>query len=86
MRHMAIYEHYRGLPTGNSQWVLVQPPDSFKARVTEYLTSDMIASLSPGSSRLTGAQTLLHCMFLSAAESCWRDYLNYLQTELTVMV
>lgn len=85
MRHMAIYEHYNRVPTGHSQWVLVQPPDSFKARVTEYLTSAMAASLSSGSSRSTCAPTVLHCMFLAAAESCWRDYLNYLQAELTTM-
>jgi len=78
IRHTAIYHRFN-LKTRSSLWILLQPSeDSYNDLKELYHNTDCGGQ--------SGHRGLLHELFFWGVEGNWREYINYLQKELLVLV
>lgn len=85
LRHTAVYEHH-DLTSGSSRWIVVQPSDSVKARMIEYLGSDFFTASMKTEKAARLDPLRFHSAVFVSAERDWRDYINDLENELKLLV
>ena len=87
VRHTAIYEQSGPTTTAEaSRWIIVQPSDAFKARALRYIEASNGTGIQVKNRGNTNDPNMLHITFLQYSERDWRDYINSLERELTVLV
>lgn len=78
VRQAAIYEKYES-STRRRQWILIQP--------SEVLEQQLLGHLGYNSSNLELLDPeFLHISFFLCTEHLWREYINFLEGQLTKLV
>ncbi|KAF8251002.1 hypothetical protein K440DRAFT_638836 [Wilcoxina mikolae CBS 423.85] len=82
LRQTAVYQRYDST-SQSSKWILIQPSESLRVELAEYLESEVIMT---GSAIIADCNAhTVHVMIFSSTERGWREYMNYLQAELNVL-
>ena len=83
---MAIYERFNAT-MGVSNWIVIQPSDSFKAVMDKYISSGYYDTNTLDIPSTTVYNRFaLHTAFFVCASHDWREYVNSLEEELIVLV
>jgi hypothetical protein len=80
LRQTGVYQRV-DLKCHRSTWILLQPSNYVRKRLEENLKHQ-----KKGSCSFEENPMILHTLFLSAAESNWREYIADLQSQLDVLV
>jgi hypothetical protein len=79
MRHTAIYQKY-DVEKDTSVWILLQPSKACYQQLRQIFLSDKFGSLQKH------RKHFWHMLFMWSFEQNWRDYINFLEKDLTTLV
>ncbi|KUJ08141.1 uncharacterized protein LY89DRAFT_350958 [Mollisia scopiformis] len=75
IRHSAIYQRYEQ-KTNSTHWVIIQPSESFYCQLKQFLHPNRTTSALE-------TAAVIHSAFLWDGGRNWRQYINYLEKELS---
>jgi hypothetical protein len=83
LRQTAVYQRYDST-SRTSKWMIIQPSERLQVELTEYLE---LKDTITGSVTITSCDAhTVHAMVFSSTERNWREYMNTLQRELSILV